>query len=206
MHAKGQVASFVTHSVLPVETFPRGANALLPPDVSVQAAADVSLEFDPRRHALSRWYRYTMHLGPQRPALLRDFTWHLAAKHDLDAMAEAAAGLVGRHDFAAFTQPSEARRRRTEREVSRAVISRQGELALFDIEANAYLPQMVRRIVGALSQVGSGKRPKSEFEAFVRKAQPGAAGFVAPASGLCLMKVRYENELFEIAPQPDVCG
>jgi len=191
VHARGQVASFVTGSGLPVATLSRGANALLPPDVSVRAAAEAPPDFDPRRHALGRWYRYTMHLGRERPALLRDFTWHLPARLDLEAMAEATDGSIGRHDFAAFTQPAEARRSRTERDVMRAALSCKGALALFDIEANAFLPQMVRRIVGALSEVGGGRQSKPAFEALVREAQPGAAAFVAPAWGLCLMKVRY---------------
>jgi tRNA U38,U39,U40 pseudouridine synthase TruA len=55
---------------------------------------------------------------------------------------------------------------------------------------------MVRRIVGALVEVGSGSCTQSEFEALVRDAHPGAARKVAPARGLCLMKVRYEDELF----------
>jgi len=194
VHARGQVASFVTGSGLPVATFSRGANALLPPDVTVRAAAEAPPDFDPRRHALGRWYRYTMHLGRERPALLRDFVWHLPARLDLEAMSEVADCLIGRHDFAAFTQPSEARRSRTEREVTRAAVLRRGALALFDIEANAFLPQMVRRIAGALSEVGSGRQSKVEFEALVREARPGAASFVAPASGLCLMKVRYPPE------------
>jgi len=197
VHARGQVASFVTGSRLAVETFARGTNALLPLDVSVRATAEVPAGFDPRRHALSRWYRYTLFPGRHRPALLRDFAWHPPAALDLDAMAKAAACLTGRHDFAAFTQPSEARRRRTEREVMRAELWRKGKLAMFDIEAGAFLPQMVRRIVGALVEVGSGKGSRPGFEALLREAQPGAATFVAPARGLCLMKVRYGSGLFD---------
>jgi tRNA pseudouridine38-40 synthase len=195
-HAKGQVASFVTSSRHSTATFARALNALLPADIGVRAVAEVSLAFDPRRHALGRLYRYTLHLGPQRPALLRHFAWHLAGQLDIETMSEAAARLIGRHDFAAFTQPAEARRRSTERVVARTALRTKGQLALFDIEANAFLPQMVRRIVGALVEVGSGSRTHSEFEALVRDAQPGAASKVAPARGLCLMKVRYDDELF----------
>ncbi len=197
VHARGQVATFVTGSRLVVETFARGTNALLPLDISVRAAAVVPAGFDPRRHAISRCYRYILCPGRQRPALLRDFAWHSLAALDLDAIAKAASCLTGRHDFAAFTQPSEARRRRTEREVMRATLRWKGELAVFDIEASAFLPQMVRRIVGALVEVGSGKRSRPGFEALLREAQPGAANFVAPARGLCLMKVRYGNGLFD---------
>jgi tRNA pseudouridine38-40 synthase len=73
-----------------------------------------------------------------------------------------------------------------------------------DIEANAFLMQMVRRIVGALVEVGSGKRSREEFEALLREAPPGAAKLVAPARGLCLMKVRYENGLFDDETDEDI--
>jgi tRNA pseudouridine38-40 synthase len=164
-------------------------NALLPADIGVRAAVEAPPGFDPRRNAVSRWYRYTLHVGSQRPTLLRQFVWHVPAKLELQAMADAARCLVGRHDFAAFTQPSEARRRPTERVVTRAYLGAKGELALFDIEANAFVYQMVRRIVGALVEVGSGKRTRAEFEMRVNQPEPGST---APAQGLCLMKVRYE--------------
>ena len=195
-HAQGQVASFVTGSRHSVPTFTRALNALLPADISARAVAEVPLAFDPRRHALGRLYRYTLHVSSQRPALLRHFVWHLPAKLDIAAMAEAAACLIGEHDFAAFTQPSEARRRSTERVVSYAAMRAKGDRALFDVQANAFLPQMVRRIVGALVDLGCGRITQHEFEALVREARPGAATRVAPARGLCLMSVRYEEELF----------
>jgi tRNA pseudouridine38-40 synthase len=204
VHARGQVASFLTGSRLPVETFERGANALLPDDISVRAASEVPPTFDPRRHALSRHYRYTIHLGRRRSALLRQFVWEAPGPLDVDAIAAAACVLVGRHDFGAFTQASEARRRATEREVMRATFHRKDSLALFDIEASAFLPQMVRRIVAALVEVGSGRRSCEGFEALVREAPPGGASAVAPARGLCLMKVRYENGLFDDETDEDI--
>jgi tRNA pseudouridine38-40 synthase len=198
VHARGQVASFLTSSRLTLDNFERGLNSLLPDDVSVRAAVEVPLEFDPRRHALSRWYRYSLHIGRGRPALRREFVWEPRAKQlDIKAMADAVQSLAGSHDFAAFTQAAEAARRVTERNVLRASLCRQGRLLRFDVEANAFLLQMVRRIVGALVEVGAGKLAPGEFGMLVRNAPPGAAKLVAPARGLCLMKVRYENGLFD---------
>jgi tRNA pseudouridine38-40 synthase len=111
-------------------------------------------------------------------------------------MTEAVRLLAGSHDFASFAQPSEARRRPTQRYVTRTDLREKGELALFDIEANAFLTQMVRRIVGALVEVGSGKRTHAQFASLLEDPRPGAAGFVAPAHGLCLMHVRYESDPF----------
>jgi len=205
VHALGQVASFATDSRLTLDNFERGANSLLPDDISVRAAAEAAPEFDPRRHALSRWYRYTLHLGRRRTALLREVVWQAPAPQlDAGAMAEAARCLAGRHDFAAFTQAAEARRRPTERNVLRASFCRQGRLLRFDIEANAFLQRMVRRLVAALVEVGRGRRTLEEFRSLVEEAKPGAAAATAPARGLCLMKVRYESGLFDDETDEDI--
>ena len=197
VHAKGQVASFATGSRHAVSTFVQALNALLPGDIAVRAAAEVPLAFDPRRYARSRWYRYTLHLGPTRPALLRNFVWHIGRPLDLDAMSRAAAALAGEHDFAAFTRPSEAARRPARRSVTVARLSPRRDLVLFDIEANAFLMQMVRRITAALVAVGTGRLSPEQLEALVREARPGAAAHTAPPGGLCLIKVRYESGLFD---------
>lgn len=199
VHARGQVASFLTASRHSIDTFVRGMNALLPPDITVQAAAEVPPHFNPRRHALRRWYRYSLYLRPQRSALLRHLVWHVGQTLDLDAMSRAARALLGPHDFASFAPPSEARRGSTRREVFRAelVLKPGASLACFDIEANAFLQRMVRRIVGTLVEVGLGKRTVGEFRGLVERPVPGAAAATAPPRGLCLMKVRYESGLFD---------
>jgi tRNA pseudouridine38-40 synthase len=176
----------------------------LPEAVSIRAASEVPLDFDPRRQATSRWYRYTLNLGPQRPALMRRAVWHVKAELDMGAMAEAARSLEGSHDFAAFTAPSEARRSVTMRNVRSARWSCRGELAVFEIEANAFLPHMVRRIVGTLVEVGRGRLTAGEFENMVNEAPPGAASRTAPPRGLCLMKVRYESGLFNDETDEDI--
>ncbi|HEU4760572.1 MAG TPA: tRNA pseudouridine(38-40) synthase TruA, partial [Dehalococcoidia bacterium] len=204
VHARGQVASLATASRHSKGTFVRGPNAQLPLDIAVRAAREVDLRFDPRRQAVSRRYRYSILLRPQRPALGRQVVWQVEQPVDLAAMAAAAELLVGRHDFAAFTQPSLAGRRRTERLVTSAALRRTRELAVFDIEANSFLPHMVRRIVAALVEVGLGKRSRAEFERLVREAPPGAAAVPAPARGLCLVKVRYESGLFDDETDEDI--
>ncbi len=204
VHAAGQVASFRTESRHGPDVFVRGANALLPGDIAVQAAAEVPLAFNPRRDARSRWYRYTLHLREPRPALRRHFVWHVAATLDLQVMARAAALLKGRHDFAAFTAPSEARRTVTERQVFRAGLVTTPGGAVFDIEANAFLPHMVRRIVGTLVELAAGRMTEAEFRRLLSDAPPGAASRTAPPSGLCLMKVHYESGLFDDNANEDV--
>jgi tRNA pseudouridine38-40 synthase len=204
VHARGQVAAFLTESRRRIDVFVRGTNAHLPQDIAVRAAAEVPAQFDPRRHARRRWYRYTLNLRRERPALNREVVWRAGPGLDLAAMATAARRLEGCHDFAAFTAPSEARRRRTERLVYATALVRKGESACFDIEANAFLPHMVRRIMGTLVEVGRGKLSPEAFARLVREATPGEASRTAPARGLCLMKVRYESGLFDDETDEDL--
>lgn len=204
VHALGQVASFRTSSRHRAGTFVRALNAHLPGEIAVRAAREVPLTFDPRRDARRRWYRYTFHLGSERPALRRRTVWHLGPDVDLKAMRRAAAKLRGKHDFAAFTAPSVARVASTHREVFRAELSRAGRLAYLDVEANAFLQHMVRRIAGALVLVGRGKREEREFAILLERPQPGAARYTAPAQGLCLIKVWYENGLFDDETNDDI--
>jgi len=206
VHARGQVASFLTASRHTTGTFVKGTNAMLPADVSVQAAAEVPRGFNPRRDAVRRWYRYTFYVRPQRSALLRNRAWHVGPGLDLMAMREAAVTLTGRHDFAAFAPPSEAARGSTHREVFRVVLTPETGAGVvhFEIEANAFLQRMVRRVAATLVEVGRGKRPAAEVLGLVEGAKPGAAATTAPARGLCLMKVRYESGLFDAETDEDI--
>lgn len=204
VHARGQVASFKTASRHRERTFVRALNAHLPRDIAIRAARETPLTFDPRRDAVRRWYRYTLHVGAERPALDRKFVWHVGPDINLAPMRRATGRLAGKHDFAAFTAPSVAKTVCTEREVFRAGFTEAGALVHLDVEANAFLQHMVRRIVGALVQMGRGKREEREFEILLKHAEPGAAKYAAPPQGLCLIKVRYENGLFDDETDDDI--
>ena len=204
VHARGQVAAFTSEGRHGPEVVVRALNHHLPDQIAVRAAREVPLTFDPRRRAAGRWYRYTIHNGRQRPALLRRFVWQVSEPLDVGAMRDAAASLVGQHDFAAFTQPSLAGRQSTCRMLTRAEVTCCGRRILVDVEANAFLTHQVRRIVGSLVDVGRGRLSPEEFEGLIREARPGAAGFTAPARGLCLMKVRYEDGLFDDETDEDL--
>lgn len=195
VHARGQVASFLTESAHPPDVIQRALNFHLPEDIVVRAAAEVATTLDVRRHARSRWYRYTIAMGRERPALWRQYVWHVSHALALEQMCAAATSLIGEHDFAAFTGPS-SEDRTTVRNVSRAEWHREGRLLHFDMEANAFLNQQVRRTVGALAQVGGGRLSVEGFRLLVEEARPGAAEYAATPQGLCLMRVRYERELF----------
>ena len=188
VHARGQVAAFTTTSTHDVGVFERGTNAWLPQDIAVRRAAEVDEEFDPRRHATGRTYRYLIYNARARSPLWRGRAWHVAEPLDIEAMQQAAALLIGEHDFAAFTGREG---RPTVRCMRRAQVEREGPLVTTELEANAFLRHQVRRIMGSLVQVGNGKLAVEAFGELVSKAEPASATETAPPQGLYLVRVTY---------------
>lgn len=189
VHASGQVASVATSAALPPERILRGLAGLLPADVSVRAVSDAAPGFDARRDALARRYEYRILPGPPS-ALRRARVLHHPAPLDAAAMGTAAALLVGRHDFRAFT-PTRTEHVFFDRTVAEcAVVPRDDELVLV-VEADAFLRHMVRVTVGTLLLVGRGLWRPERVAALLAGAPRGAAGPTAPAHPLTLVAVRY---------------
>ena len=191
VHATGQVVSFRAASQLPVETFVKALNHYLPMGVSIRAAALVGDGFDARRSALSREYRYTILNRATPSPLHRGCAYLVTTPLDVEALTRACQVLVGRRDLAPFAAPYVASTRSTLRTIYKAEVQRNGELVMLDMTADSFLPQQVRRTVGALVKVGLGKTTVEEFHRIALSGEPGQAGPVAPACGLCLMKVNY---------------
>ena len=187
-HARGQVAAFTTGSALKIEVFVSGLNAWLPDDIAVRRAAQAPPGFDPRRHAGSRSYRYTIYNAPVRSPLWRARAWHVAEPLDAAAMQASSADLLGEHDFAAFSRREGVS---TVRSVRLCEVASRAPLVWLEMEANAFLRHQVRRTVGALVQVGRGRLRRSEFRRLLRGREPASAGPVAPPHGLCLLRVSY---------------
>ena len=191
VHALGQVMSFRTASELDGARMGRGVNALLPEDIAVSAIEPCGEEFHARHSATGRTYEYRLRVGSDRDPLER-WAYHHPAALRLDAMREASAALIGRRDFAAFAS-GEDPRGGTVRTVRRAEWSRDGDLLRFEIEADAFLRGMVRAIVGTLLWVGRDKIGVERFGEIVRSEDRAVAGPSAPARGLCLVHVAYEE-------------
>jgi len=190
VHAAGQVVSFRTRSALEAAVLQRALNAVLPADIAVLAAAELPPDFHARFSARSREYRYTILNRPVRTALERQLTYHVATPLDVAAMAEAARQLVGEHDFVSFASAGE-KVASTVRRVLAADCRREGVKIYVDIAANAFLPHMVRNIVGTLLPVGTGRLDLPGFQEIFGARQRRQAGPTAPARGLCLMRVNY---------------
>ena len=194
VHALGQVASFLTGSRLALDALQRALNAWLPREVAVRAVAEVAPAFDVRRAARRRHYRYLIDNRRVRPALERGRVWHIPRPLDVASMAEAAAGVTGHRDFGAFASAPD-RPGSTERTLYCFTVRRQDERVTVDAVANAFLPHQVRRMVGALVDVGLGRRSVAEYEGLLFAA-PAVAGPSAPAHALYLVGVDYGRPLF----------
>jgi len=191
VHARGQVAAFDTESALAAVTVQRALNHLLPADVAVRATAEVAPGFDPRRHAVGRTYRYAVYYGAPRSPLRQAREWQRGGALDIEAMARAAATLPrGPQDWAAFAGPVP-EGYPTVRHLRRCDVQRSGMQRVgVTMEADGFLPHQVRRVVGALVRVGSGRLAVEEFAALVEGA-PSSAGPTAPPQGLVLCSVAY---------------
>jgi len=191
VHAKGQVVSFRTGSSLPPQTFINGLNYYLPRDIAVKAAYRVDDSFSVRRDAFSREYSYYILNSPSRSPLWEGFSYLVSNHLDIEAMNRACQVLVNEHDFASFATCIGVGTKSTVRHVYRAKLEKDGDLTIFNIVANSFLPHQVRNSVGALIRVGLGKMTIDEFGHLLKAKQPGLAGPTAPACGLYLMRVDY---------------
>ncbi|MBM3947841.1 MAG: tRNA pseudouridine(38-40) synthase TruA [SAR202 cluster bacterium] len=281
VHAAGQVAAFDTESALPPETFVRGMNHYLPDDIAVRAAHRVADDFDPRRHALARAYRYTVLNLATRSPLTRRRALQVEEPLDVAAMNEAAQAFVGVHNFARFSGPLEREEASTVRQVFAASVRRgeypspfgpsaegpkaspargeeevdtpltpstslgqalvptpvgtgltpfdlaqgrlegrgndfggggpgaaarakgedeahpsdgapqDGTIISIDFEGNAFLPHQVRRMAGALVDVGKRRLATDDIMGMLEGRPDGPVANTLPPQGLCLMEVRY---------------
>ncbi len=213
VHAAGQVASFKTESSHSLETYRRGLNALLPFDIAVLQTAEEEASFHARFSAKARVYRYTILNQVGRSPLARRFAHQVAGKLDVAAMQAASQKLLGEHDFASFagagwgvpaqeadSLETEADRQSDKRSTVRRLCQAEwrsseslssGNGLELELVGNAFLPHMVRNIVGTLLLVGKGELDPKGFEEILRARDRRRAGPTAPACGLCLVEVRY---------------
>ena len=196
VHALAQVVSFSTHSPLAAEIIQRALNAELPDDMAVLEAAEAPPGFHAIRDAVRKRYRYVLHDGPSPDVFRRHYSWHYRQRLDADAMHRAAQALLGTHDFRSFESawPQRTSSVRTIFDISvRRCFPGSHDLLALEVEADGFLYNMVRAIVGTLIEVGRGTRPES-WPAEVLSAQDRRrAGMTAPPQGLFLLRVEYNG-------------
>ena len=190
VHADGQVASLTLASRIPPHGLLRGLNSILPADVALLDVAEAAPDFDARFSARGKVYRYTVWNHMVRSPRHARTAWHVRRALDMAAMREAAAALVGEHDFRAF-RASDCERRTTRRHMRRLDVDRQGAILTFDVEATAFLKNMVRILVGTLVDVGRGRVAPDAVSRMLESGDRAAGGMTAPSMGLTLLRVVY---------------
>jgi len=190
VHALGQVASATLDIDLAASAIHRALNVRLPADVRVIGVVDATPGFHAQFHATGKTYRYRIATTPVLSPFDRWFVWHVPALTGIGRMRDAAAALVGRHDFASF-QAGGGFVRETTRTLTRVELRETaGELQI-EIDGDGFLRHMVRAIVGTLVEIGAGNRPVDDLLRVLAARDRRAAGLTAPASGLTLVSVRY---------------
>ncbi len=192
VHAVGQVVNFHTTSKIPSDHWTRALNGVLPHDISVHLSEEMPAAFDANRDAVRKLYRYVIHDGATPSPFLRRYCCFSRKPLDSTAMAKASECLVGTHDFHSFETewPNRATSVRT---ITHLRVSRFGEWIWLDVEADGFLYNMVRAIAGTLMNVGRGYWPIEQVAAILQAEDRTKAGPTAPAQGLFLMRVTYEQ-------------
>ena len=189
VHARRQVANF--HAEVEPEAVVEHCLRYLPHDIAVTAAEVVPERFHARYLAREKRYVYRVSNRAVPDVFERRTTYHVPEPLDVPAMSAAAAHLVGSHDFASFTG-SRSDAKSTQRRLDRlGVAARAGRLYI-ELAAPAFLLGMARIIAGTLIEVGRGRMRPEDLLGILARAERRAAGFTAPAHGLCLEEVRYD--------------
>jgi tRNA pseudouridine38-40 synthase len=191
VHALGQVASASVSFPHPTETIVRALNAQLPEDIRILEAADAAPDFHARFSARSKSYRYQIRAGTVGDPFTRALVWQLPEPLNVEAMTNAAAALVGTHDFAAF-QSAGTEVASTVRTIFRSAFRQLDEMLVYEVTADGFLRHMVRAIVGTLVEIGRGRRSVESMPQLIEHGTRAEAGATAPPHGLFLVRVDYD--------------
>ncbi|MGB0909693.1 MAG: tRNA pseudouridine(38-40) synthase TruA [Nitrospirales bacterium] len=191
VHAWGQVISFQSEKSLSTHEWIRALNGLLPPDVAIQQAEEVPGTFHARYHASGKIYEYRILLATYRSALDRYRLWHIPRTLDVKAMKEAGKFFIGTHDFSSF-QNSPTDTKNPVCTIKSFTLSQENSLLCIRVQADRFLKQMVRSMVGTVVEVGLGRRQPSDINQILEATNRCAAGKTAPPHGLFLVQVLYE--------------
>jgi tRNA pseudouridine38-40 synthase len=193
VHAVGQVASFELDRDLPAEALQRALNALLPADVRVLAASVAPSGFHARKSARSKHYRYLLDTAAAQLPTRRRLAGHRPGPLDHEAVRQAAALYLGRHDFASVAS-SGSSVKTSVRTITRSEVAFEEDTMVYDVEADGFLRKMVRSLVGGLVAAGRGALTVDALQAALAARDRARWPPPAPACGLTLIRVDYPPE------------
>ena len=210
VHALAQVMTFVTESSVPTENFVKALNDILPAALRVLEVSEAPAEFHARHSARAKTYHYRIYRGAICPPFLARYVWHYPYPLEEEAMARAAALVVGEHDFTSFAAVDPERRTNYEgqegtriedepgltsasnvRRIFSSAWKHSGDELVYTVCGSGFLHHMVRNLVGTFVLVGKGTLQVVDVTRILKARNRSAAGPTAPASGLYLVKVEY---------------
>ena len=191
VHALGQVASVRVTCAHDTGTLTRALNAQLPVDVRVLAVEEADPEFHARFSARTKTYRYVIRNAPIATPFERAYVWHLPERLNVESMQEAAALVVGTHDFAAFQSVGTETPGSIRTIVRSAIRELEPSLLAYEVTGEGFLRHMVRALAGTLVEVGRGWRAPSSMADLLAGGRRAEAGATAPPHGLFLVAVDY---------------
>ena len=195
VHARGNLCIFDSETPIPPEKICYAVNEVLPEDIVVRRSEEVPADFHPRKCDSLKTYEYTLYHDSLPDPLVRHFTTFFYRKLDVPKMREAAACLVGEHDFSSFCSAG-AQVETKIRRITALSIEEEGTRVAFRITGTGFLYNMVRIIVGTLLRVGTGFWPPEKVKEILDVKDRQQAGPKAPAEGLCLAEIRLFPEGF----------
>jgi tRNA pseudouridine38-40 synthase len=205
VHALGQVGSFRTQSPLSAQEFQRALNALLPPTIRIVGAEETGPDFSARWSAKGKIYRYRLYRGKVVPPTHWRFVLHYPFPLNEDAMREAAARFVGTHDFSSFAASTGSEDDDKERNMQREIFSTElkrtedNEELWFTVHGRSFLRYMVRKMVGALLEVGRGKLTPDDIDRLYQLKDRSKSGPTVPPQGLWMVHVDHD-QAFRVDP------
>ena len=190
VHALGQVVSLRTENPLPLEHLPWAVNRLLPASIRIRRVEEREATFHARCSARNRRYWYWLQTTRWPDPMRGRFCWQFDRALDAASMQTALEPLLGRHDFRAFCHGGVSPRG-TVRTLRRAQVRRWRDALVIDVQADAFVQQMVRLLVANVVRVGCGDRPTDWLAELLHSYDRHRAGHGAPACGLFLMRIGY---------------
>ena len=193
VHGTNQIVHFDTLAKRPLKAWVMGTKPHLSSTVGIKWAHHVDPEFHARFSASNRTYRYLLSDAPTSPSLLHDQVTWSSRPLNIELMREAAAHLIGQHDFTSF-RATQCQAKSPIRCIHYLHLIRRGDLIVLEVQANAFLHHMVRNIVGVLLAVGAGDKPVSWVADVLAAKDRSAGGVTAKPFGLYLVQVDYPSK------------
>ena len=189
VHALGQVANFRIDSPVPTENFANALNNLLPVDIVIADVCKMPDDFDAISHTVQKRYDYLINTNSIRSVLVRNH-WYRPGTLNIAEMQKAAQRLIGKNDFKSFASAAD-QRESSVRTITLCQVEQDVYIVNVSVQANGFLYNMVRNIVGTLVEIGRGRWGAEYIDEILKAKDRNAAGPIAPACGLCLMEIFY---------------